>query len=107
MAQQSWTTVGSINRVQWLLDTDFIPADDTPCLRLALFQDLTLYLSIDLRSGRLILRDAGDLAAWERGYRFARYAKTLNENPHHVLEVIQALRFNVSCFARRNSTDTC
>lgn len=51
---------------------------------------------IDIRTGKLILRDSGDLAAWERGYRFAQYAKTLNENPHLVLDVIQRLRFNVS-----------
>ena len=44
-----------------------------------------------------MLRDAGDLAAWERGYRFAQYAKLLNENPRHLLDVIQNLRFNVSC----------
>lgn len=69
--------------------------DDTPCLRLALFQDLTLYVLIDLRTGKLVLRDAGDLAAWERGYRFAQYARTLNETPQRVLDVIQLLRFNV------------
>lgn len=69
--------------------------DDTPCLKLSLFQDLTLFISIDLRTGKLILRDSGDLTAWERGYRFARYAKSLNETPHFILDIIQALRFGV------------
>ena len=70
--------------------------DETPTLRLTLFKDQILYVSIDTRSGRFVLRDAGDLAAWERGYRFARYADRLNDNPAVLLNAIVNLRFNVS-----------
>lgn len=53
-----------------------------------------------------MLRDAGDLAAWERGYRFAQYTKLLNENPRRLLDVIQRLRFNVSCVTY-HKPDSC
>lgn len=71
-------------------------SDETPTLRLTLFKDQMLYVSIDTRSGRFVLRDAGDLAAWERGYRFARYTDRLNDNPAVLLNAIINLRFNVS-----------
>lgn len=54
-----------------------------------------LYISIDSRTGRFILRDSGDLAAWERGYRFAPYADGLNANPALLLDAVFRLRFNV------------
>lgn len=57
-----------------------------------------LYITIDARTGRFILRDSGDLAAWERGYRFSRYADRLNDNPAVLLEAIINLRFNVYSF---------
>lgn len=69
---------------------------DSPTLRLTLFKDQMLYISIDTRTGRFILRDSGDLAAWERGYRFAPYANGLNSNPALLLDAVFRLRFNVS-----------
>ena len=54
-----------------------------------------LYVSLDLRTGRFVFRDSGDLAAWERGYKFGPFAELVNGNPATMLEVISRLRFSV------------
>ena len=51
---------------------------------------------IDPRTGRLNLRDTGDLAAAGRGPRFIAITEKLNENPPILLDVLARLRLNVS-----------
>ncbi|KAF8343097.1 mediator complex subunit MED14-domain-containing protein [Cantharellus anzutake] len=68
--------------------------DETPTLKLTLFKGRVLHISIDLRTGRFVFRDSGDLAAWERGYKFGQFAEVVNANPSAMLEVITRLRFN-------------
>ena len=65
-------------------------------LRVHLCADEVVLVSIDVRTGRMNLRDTGDLAAASRGPRFAAISDRLNENPGMLLEALVRLRFNVS-----------
>jgi hypothetical protein len=57
-----------------------------------------------MRTGRMNLRDTGDLAAAGRGPRFAAISDRLNENPNMLLEALIRLRFHVSrkCYIHIN-----
>ncbi|KIJ59729.1 hypothetical protein HYDPIDRAFT_118235 [Hydnomerulius pinastri MD-312] len=63
-------------------------------LRVHLCADEVVVISIDTRTGRMNLRDTGDLAAAGRGPRFAAISDRLNENPNMLLEALIRLRFN-------------
>ncbi|KAF9242015.1 mediator complex subunit MED14-domain-containing protein [Melanogaster broomeanus] len=63
-------------------------------LRVHLCADEVVIISIDIRTGRMNLRDTGDLAAAGRGPRFAAISDRLNENPNMLLEALIRLRFN-------------
>ncbi len=69
--------------------------DETPTLRLTLYKGQVLYISLDLRTGRFIFRDSGDLAAWERSYKFGPFSELVNGSPAAMLEIISRLRFSV------------
>ncbi|KAG6333415.1 hypothetical protein ID866_5677 [Astraeus odoratus] len=61
-------------------------------LRVHLCADEVAVISIDTRTGRMNLRDTGDLAAAGRGPRFAAITDHLNENPSNLLEALIHLR---------------
>ncbi|KAF8552437.1 MED14-domain-containing protein [Imleria badia] len=63
-------------------------------LRVHLCADEVVLVSIDVRTGRMNLRDTGDLAAASRGPRFAVISDRLNENPGMLQEALVRLRFN-------------
>ncbi|KAF9220121.1 MED14-domain-containing protein [Gyrodon lividus] len=63
-------------------------------LHVHLCADEVVIISIDIRTGRMNLRDTGDLAAAGRGPRFAAISDRLNENPNMLLEALIRLRFN-------------
>lgn len=57
--------------------------------------DEVAIVSIDTRTGRLSIRDTGDLAAPGRGPRFSALSDKLNEAPNMLFDVLIRLRFNV------------
>ncbi|KIK79206.1 hypothetical protein PAXRUDRAFT_161917 [Paxillus rubicundulus Ve08.2h10] len=63
-------------------------------LRVHLCADEVVIISIDIRTGRMNLRDTGDLAAAGRGPRFAAISDRLNESPNMLLEALIRLRFH-------------
>lgn len=65
-------------------------------LRVHLCADEVVLVSIDVRTGRMNLRDTGDLAAASRGPKFALISDRLNDNPSMLLEALVRLRSNVS-----------
>jgi mediator of RNA polymerase II transcription subunit 14 len=73
--------------------------DRLPALRVHLCGDEVVIVTIDPRTGRLSLRDTGDLAAAGRGPRFAVLTERLAENPAVVVDALMALRLNVSLFS--------
>ncbi|KAF8305241.1 MED14-domain-containing protein [Clavulina sp. PMI_390] len=65
--------------------------DDTPCLRLSLYESLTLHVLIDLRTGKIILRDASDSPMKDN--RFNQFSLSINDAPHRMWEILHRLRF--------------
>lgn len=65
-------------------------------LRVHLCADEVVLVSIDVRTGRMNLRDTGDLAAASRGPQFAMISDRLNDNPGMLLVALVKLRLNVS-----------
>lgn len=63
-------------------------------LRVHLCADEVAIVSIDTRTGRLSIRDTGDLAAPGRGPRFSALSDKLNEAPNMLFDVLIRLRFN-------------
>ncbi|KAF8447165.1 mediator complex subunit MED14-domain-containing protein [Boletus edulis BED1] len=63
-------------------------------LRVHLCADEVVLVSIDVRTGRMNLRDTGDLAAASRGPRFAAISDRLKDNPNLLLEALVRLRLN-------------
>ncbi|KAG2126062.1 mediator complex subunit MED14-domain-containing protein [Suillus clintonianus] len=63
-------------------------------LRVHLCADEVAIVSIDARTGRLSIRDTGDLAAAGRGPRFSAISDKLNEAPNMLFDVLIRLRFN-------------
>lgn len=68
-------------------------------LRVHLCADEVVIITIDSRTGRMNLRDTGDLAAAGRGPRFTAISDRLNENPAILLDALVRLRLHVSCFS--------
>jgi mediator of RNA polymerase II transcription subunit 14 len=78
------------------LQADFIPLiADILALRVHLCADEVVIITIDSRTGRLNLRDTGDLAAAGRGPRFTAISEKLNENPTILFEALVRLRLHV------------
>lgn len=67
-------------------------------LRTHLCADEVVVITIDPRTGRLNLRDTGDLAAAGRGRRFAVITDKLNESPGILSEALIRLKFGVGSF---------
>ncbi|EGO25140.1 hypothetical protein SERLADRAFT_414850 [Serpula lacrymans var. lacrymans S7.9] len=63
-------------------------------LRIHLCADEVVVISIDTRTGRLNLRDTGDLAAAGRGPRFTAISERLNQDPSLLLDALVRLRLN-------------
>lgn len=57
--------------------------------------DEVVIVSIDTRTGRLNLRDTGDLAAAGRGPRVSAFSDKLNKSPKMLFDALIRLRFNV------------
>ena len=70
-------------------------------LRVHLCGDEVLIITIDSRTGRLNLRDTGDLAAAGRGPRFVTFSDRLNENPAFLMDALFRLRLSVSRYGSR------
>jgi mediator of RNA polymerase II transcription subunit 14 len=70
-------------------------------LRVHLCGDEVLIITIDSRTGRLNLRDTGDLAAAGRGPGFVTFSDRLNENPAFLMDALFRLRLSVSRYSSR------
>jgi len=68
---------------------------DVQALRVLLCSDEIVIVTIDARTGRLTLRDTGDLASASRAPRFSVISEKLNENPTVLFEALYRLRVNV------------
>ena len=77
---------GDLNLVQ-----PFFPAG-VPGLRITLCADEIVVVNIDPRTGRLNLRDTGNLATAQRGPRFLSVSDQLNENPGMLFMELHKLR---------------
>jgi hypothetical protein len=62
--------------------------------------DEIVVVTIEPRTGKISLRDTGDLGAAGRGPRFLAISEKLNENPTALLEALTRLRINVRCVIR-------
>ncbi|KAF8904360.1 mediator complex subunit MED14-domain-containing protein [Gymnopilus junonius] len=72
----------------------FVEDGGLQALRVHLCADEFVIITIDTRTGRLNLRDTGDLAAAGRGPRFATISEKLNENPTALLDALFRLRLD-------------
>lgn len=52
-------------------------------------------MTVDTRTGRIILRDTGDLAAAGRGPHFNWFSNVINDNPQELGGMLARLRFSV------------
>ena len=76
----------------------FIPLPPTPisntntvlCVRLCASQ--LVHIVVDARTGRINLRDTGDLGTAGRSHRFTPFAERLNENAAVLLDVLMHIR---------------
>lgn len=68
--------------------------DETQALRVYLCADQVLIITIDTRTGRLCLRDTGDLASAGGGPRFSLVSDKLNENPSILMDALCRLRLS-------------
>ncbi|KAG5652470.1 hypothetical protein H0H81_004878 [Sphagnurus paluster] len=71
-----------------------IKDEGAQALRVHLCADEIVIVTIDSRTGRMNLRDTGDLAAAGRGPRFTAISDSLNENPNILLEALARLRLH-------------
>ncbi len=70
--------------------------DNSRGLRVRLCADEIVIITIDPRTGRLNLRDTGDLAAAGRGPRFFAVSEKINETPSMLMDALVRLRLQVS-----------
>lgn len=68
----------------------------SPALRIHLCADEVVIITVDHRTGRITLRDTGDLAAAGRGPRFTAFTEKINEDPTILFNAVVRLRFMVS-----------
>ncbi|KAF8070340.1 mediator complex subunit MED14-domain-containing protein [Lyophyllum atratum] len=71
-----------------------IKDDGIQALRVHLCADEVVIMTIDSRTGRMNLRDTGDLAAAGRGPRFTAISDQLNDNPTLLFEALTRLRLH-------------
>lgn len=89
----TYTTEGKVAVLDFFQSSELI---DVQALRIHLCADEVVFITIDLRTGRLNIRDTGDLAAAGRAPRFMVITNTLNENPTMLLDALVRLRFLVN-----------
>lgn len=77
-------------------DSSLIHSLGVKSLRVQLCAEEVVFVTIDPRTGRLNLRDTGDLAAAGRAQRFVMMTSSLNENPAILWQGLIHLRFTVS-----------
>ena len=82
--------------IRWMWSADFFMLDSAPSLRVHLCADEVVIVTVDPRTGRLTLRDTGDLAAAGRGPRFATISDRLNDTPWWLPEALLRLRLTVT-----------
>ncbi|KAI0356373.1 MED14-domain-containing protein [Trametes cingulata] len=70
----------------------FVTSEGAPSLRVHLCADEVVIVTVDPRTGRLTLRDTGDLAAAGRGPRFAAISDRLNDTPWRLPDALLTLR---------------
>ncbi|KAH9940499.1 MED14-domain-containing protein [Epithele typhae] len=70
----------------------FVSNEGAPSLRIHLCADEVVIVTVDPRTGRLTLRDTGDLAAAGRGPRFATFTERLNDLPYMLPQALMTLR---------------
>ena len=58
-----------------------------------------VFVSLDVRTGLISLRDTGDLGVAGRAPRFASITDRLNETPTFLLEALVRLRLNVGIYS--------
>ncbi|OCH90250.1 MED14-domain-containing protein [Obba rivulosa] len=75
-------------------EVELISEDGSHALKTHLCADEMVIVTLDPRTGRLNLRDTGDLAAAGRGSRFALLTQTLNENPTMLIHFLVTLKFS-------------
>ncbi|KAG6862349.1 hypothetical protein C0995_016047 [Termitomyces sp. Mi166 len=86
------TKDGQSSTPGFLRNTKSLMAEGVQALRVHLCADEVVIMTIDSRTGRLNLRDTGDLAAAGRGPRFTAFSEQLNENPLHLIPALMRLR---------------
>lgn len=77
--------------------------EGAPSLRVHLCADEVVIVTVDPRTGRLTLRDTGDLAAAGRGPRFAVLTARLNDFPYMLPQALVTLRVQVCAFVPMRS----
>ena len=77
--------------------------EGAPSLQVHLCADEVVIVTVDPRTGRLTLRDTGDLAAAGRGPRFAAITQRLNDAPFMLPQALVLLRNAVSVVALTSS----
>lgn len=88
----SWTGKVRIQSGDLNLDQSLVSLAGVPGLRITLCADETVVVHIDPRTGRLNLRDTGNLATAKRGPRFLNVSDQLNENPGMLFTELHKLR---------------
>ncbi|KAI0633692.1 MED14-domain-containing protein [Trametes polyzona] len=83
---------GPVTRNVFANEVSFVANEDAPSLRIHLCADEVVIVTVDPRTGRLTLRDTGDLAAAGRGPRFAAISDRLNLSPWMLPEALVRLR---------------
>ncbi|KZT40826.1 MED14-domain-containing protein [Sistotremastrum suecicum HHB10207 ss-3] len=75
-------------------DVLLVPEAPEMALRIHLTAEEVVTVTIDSRTGRLTLKDIGDLTAAGRGPRFSMVSDKINETPNMMVEAIVRLRYN-------------
>ncbi|TDL22587.1 MED14-domain-containing protein [Rickenella mellea] len=75
-------------------EVEIVSENDSVVLRVHLCAEEMVIVSIDPRTGRLALRDTGDLAAAGRGPRFAIISDRINDYPPVIYDALVRLRYN-------------
>jgi len=70
-------------------------AENTHVLHAHLCADEVVIVTVEPRTGRVTLRDTGDLGAAGRGPRFTAISDKVNENPMMLLDALITLRLHV------------
>ncbi|PIL36575.1 hypothetical protein GSI_00264 [Ganoderma sinense ZZ0214-1] len=73
-------------------EVSFVSNEGAPSLRVHLCTDEVVIVTVDPRTGRLTLRDTGDLAAAGRGPRFSAITQRLHDTPFMLPQALVVVR---------------